>query len=383
MRPQGPALAILLLLTASPAALARGEARTIDAKAGKIAVETVADGLARPWAIAFLPDGRMLVTEKGGDMRIVSPDGTISDPLTGVPEVFDEDQGGLLDVTLDPDFADNSRLYFTFSEARGAGAGTSVASARLVEGGLEDVSVIFRQEPAIKGGKHFGSRIEFAPDGAMFVVLGERFQFDPAQDLSNHLGTVVRIRPDGAVPQDNPFVGKAGARPEIWSYGHRNMQAAAIHPQTGALWVVDHGPKGGDELVAPEAGRNYGWPVVSWGDNYDDTPIPDPPSRPEFADAAFQWTPVIAPSGATFYTGDRFADWRGDLLIGGLKVKALVVMDMAGSQPREAERLDLDARIRDVAQGPDGAVYLVTDEKDGKILRLTPAGDQASATAGR
>jgi glucose/arabinose dehydrogenase len=215
----------------------------------------------------------------------------------------------------------------------------------------------------------------FSDDGKLFLTLGERFKFDPAQDVSNHLGTVVRINPDGSVPSDNPFVGRSDARPEIWSYGHRNVQGAAIQPGTGVLWTLEFGPLGGDELNIPQPGGNYGWPLVSWGKHYSGEPIPDPPTRPDLLDAVYHWTPAISPSGMTFYDGDVFPAWRGNLLIGGLRSEALVRLSIEGQHVTEEERIPMDTRIRHVRQGPDGAVYLLTDQSDGAILRLSPAGD--------
>jgi len=343
----------------------------IDTKQGAIKVETVAGGLDHPWGLAFLPDGRMLVTERPGQLRIVTKDGKTSEPLKGVPEVFAEGQGGLLDVALDPDFAANGLVYLSYSESGEGGAGTAVARGKLADNGLDDVQVIFRQQPKVDRGLHFGSRLAFSPDGKLFVTLGERFKFAPAQDLGTHLGKVVRINPDGSVPQDNPFVGQKGAKPEIWSYGHRNPQGAAIHPETGKLWENEFGPLGGDELNIPAAGANYGWPVVSWGKHYDGTDIPDPPTHPEFADAVYHWNPVISPSGMTFYTADAIPGWKGNLLIGGLSSEAIVRLTLDGEKVTEEERIPMGTRIRDVRQGPDGAVYALTDEGDGKILRLT------------
>jgi glucose/arabinose dehydrogenase len=287
--------------------------------------------------------------------------------------MFTEGQGGLLDVALSPNYASDQLVYFSFSEAGEGGAGTAVGRGRLTDGGLQNVEVIFRQQPKVQGPNHFGSRLAFSPDGKLFVTTGERFKFEPAQDLSNHLGTIVRINPDGSVPQDNPFVGRREARPEIWSYGHRNVQGAAIHPQTGALWAHEMGPRGGDELNLPEAGQNYGWPTVSWGEHYNGRDIPDPPTRPEFARSAQHWTPVISPSGMAFYTGDLFSDWKGSLLIGGLTAKGVVRVKLDGQTPAGEERIELGQRIRDVRQGPDGAVYVLTDEDNGEILRLTPS----------
>jgi glucose/arabinose dehydrogenase len=340
-------------------------------KAGTIKVETVATGLSHPWGLAFLPDGRMLVTERSGTLRLVSKDGKLSPPLSGVPQVIVAGQGGLLDVAIDPDFKSNNLVYLTYSEPGEGGASTAVARGKLGESGLDGVEVIFRQEPKVEGSNHFGSRVVFAPDGKLFVTLGERFTFAPAQDLTNDLGKIVRINPDGSVPKDNPFVGRKDARPEIWSYGHRNPQGAAIHPETGKLWETEFGPMGGDELNIPQAGQNYGWPVVSWGSHYDGRAIPKPPTHPEFADAIYHWNPVISPSGITFYTADAIPPWRGNLLIAGLSSQAIVRLTLDGEKVVGEERIPMGARIRDVVQGPDGAVYALTDEGNGEILRLT------------
>ena len=298
--------------------------RRIETNEGAIRVETITSGLEHPWGLAFLPDGRMLVTERPGRLRIVTKDGTKSEPLKGVPEVFAQGQGGLLDVKLDPDFATNALVYLSYAEPGEGGAGTAVARGKLGTGGLDNVEVIFRQEPKVEGSNHFGGRLAFAPDGKLFVTLGERFKFTPAQELSNDLGKIARINPDGSVPQDNPFVGREGARPEIWSYGHRNPQGAAIHPETGKLWESEFGPKGGDEVNIPESGKNYGWPLVSWGMHYDGTPIPAPPTHPEFADAVDHWNPVISPSGIAFYTADAIPGWKGNLLLSGLSSEAII-----------------------------------------------------------
>jgi len=361
----------LLMLTAVPH-LAQAAERVLNAQAGPIAVEVVASDLEHPWGLAFLPDGRMLVTERPGRLRIVTGDGRISGPVSGVPDVFDEGQGGLLDVTLDPDFASNRLVYLSYAESGEDGASTAVARGRLKGDTLTDVRVIFRQQPKVSGGAHFGSRLVFAPDGTLFVTLGERYKFEPAQDLSNHLGTIVRINPDGSLPPDNPFMAKQNALPEIWSYGHRNVQGADIHPTTGELWSLEFGPRGGDELNIPEAGRNYGWPLVSWGRHYNFVDIPDPPTRPDLASSVYHWVPAISPSGMTFYTGALFPAWRGNLLIGGLSSEALVRLTLDGERVTDEERIDLDARIRNVRQGPVGAVYLLTDQPDGEILRLVP-----------
>lgn len=370
------ALLITTCLVSSHPALAQREARQIQSSAGPIQVETIAQGLENPWALAFLPDGRMLVTEKPGRLRLVSAKGEISDALTGVPRVFARGQGGLLDVVLAPDFATSRTVYLSFAEPGDGGlAGTAVARGKLNDAGtgLEGTKVIFRQEPKVDGGNHFGSRLVFAPDGKLFVTMADRFKFDPAQDLGSHIGKIVRINPEGGAPDDNPFVKQAGARPEIWSYGHRNIQAAAIHPQNGSLWVAEMGPMGGDELNRVERGGNYGWPLVSWGKHYDGRAIPLPPTKPDFAMSTHQWTPVIAPSGMSIYSGSMFPQWRGSILIGGLRAQGVVRATLDGDKFASEERLGLGARVRDVRQGPDGAIYAVTDEAKGRVLRLSAA----------
>lgn len=349
-----------------------GEVDETDEQTGSMQTETLAENLTHPWGMAFLPDNRLLVTERAGRLRILDTDNQVSEPLSGTPEVFVEGQGGLLDVVLDPNFEQNNLVYLSFSEpGTGGTVSTAVGRGRLEGNGIRDFTVIFRQEPKVEGPNHFGGRILFTPEGHLLLTMGDRFKFDPAQDLSNHMGTIVRINPDGSVPNDNPFVGQANAKNEIWSYGHRNIEAAAIAPNTNRLWVAEMGPQGGDELNQPEAGRNYGWPEVSWGENYDGTDIPDPPTNPEFADAAMHWTPVISPSGMIFYTGAMFSDWQGTALIGGLTSQGIVRVRINGGQEEEVERIPLRARIRDVAQAPDGSVYVLTDQDNGKVLRLS------------
>ena len=374
-------MAMTLALLTSPAApLAAQEA--IKTEKAQIVVDRVTASLAKPWGLAFLPDGRMVVTEKGGALRIVTDKGEIGSPISGVPKVDDRGQGGLLDVALHPQFADNRFVYFSFSEPGEGGNSTAVARGKLSadETSLEDVKVIFSQKPKLPSTKHFGSRLVFDGKGHLFITTGERSepQFrEQAQELSSHLGKVIRVNEDGSVPDDNPFVGKADALPEIWSYGHRNIQAAAINPATGALWEIEHGPRGGDEINIAEAGRNYGWPVVSHGVNYDGSPVGTGQSQAEgMVDPIYQWTPVIAPSGMIFYNGDLFPDWKGNLFVGGLAATALVRLELDGDKVVHEERLlqDLGMRVRDVAQGPDGAIYILTDEADGAILRIrTPA----------
>jgi glucose/arabinose dehydrogenase len=346
----------------------------VSTKSGPVRVETVAKGLEHPWGLTFLPDGRMLVTERAGRLRVVEDD-TLSSPVTGLPRVMANGQGGLLDVALDPGFAENRLVYVCYAEPGADGASTAAARGRLSEtaDAVTDVEVIFRQTPKVSGATHFGCRLAFAPDGKLFVTSGERFRFDPAQDLTSGLGKIFRINPDGSVPADNPFVGRSDAQAEIWSYGHRNVQGAAIHPDTGALWSNEFGPRGGDELNVAERGRNYGWPLVSWGRQYSGVDIPDPPSRPDLAGSVYYWNPSISPSGMTFYTGELFPSWRGNVLIGGLTAAGIVRLSLDGQRVTDEERIDLDDRIRNVRQGPDGAVYALTDQPDGRILRLTPA----------
>ena len=347
----------------------------------EIKTETVAEGLEQPWGLAFLPDGRMLVTEKPGRLRIVSKDGKLSAPVAGVPEVDDRRQGGLLGLAIDPKFTENGLVYFSFSEPRGKdGNGTTVARARLVEAGgaprLDGLQVIFRQLPAFQSNHHFGSRLVFAPDGTLFVTLGDRYKGkDMAQTLDNHLGKLVRINPDGTVPQNNPFVGKEGAKPEIWSYGHRNIQGAAINPKTGKIWTVEHGAKGGDEINIPQPGKNYGWPVITWGVDYSGEKIGEGTEKAGMEQPVFYWVPSIATSGMTFYTGNLFPEWKGDVFVGGLASQILAHVDVEGDTVKGWTPLlgDLGERIRDVVQGPDGALYLLTDNVEGRIVRVVPA----------
>ena len=344
-------------------------------KAGTIKVETVATGLSHPWGLAFLPDGRMLVTERSGTLRLVSKDGKLSPALSGVPKVVVAGQGGLLDVAIDPDFKSNNLVYLTYSEPGEGGAGTAVARARLGDGGLEDLKVIWRQVPKVSGPNHWGSRLVFARDGTLFITVGDRFSYrDRAQDLSTTIGKVIRINPDGSIPQDNPFVKRDGARAEIWSYGHRNVQAAALDPKTGQLWTVEHGARGGDELNHPQAGKNYGWPVITYGVDYSGARIGEGTAKEGMEQPVYYWDPVIAPSGATFYTADAFPEWRGSLLVGSLQPGALVRLTIGGDGVTSEERYLPDAgRVRDVVQGPDGFLYLLIDASNGRILRVEPA----------
>jgi glucose/arabinose dehydrogenase len=377
----GSKTAVFLLTMIWALASATAGAQEFKTENGQIRVVSVASGLEHPWGLAFLPDGRMLVTERPGRLRIIGPDGALSQPAEGVPAVYETGQGGLLDVALDPKFTDNRLVYLSYSEPDGTLAGTAVARGKLVEGEggparLENVQVIFRQQPKVKGPNHWGSRLVFAPDGTLFVTLGERFQRDRSQNLNEHLGKLVRIDPDGSVPTDNPFVARDGVRPEIFSFGHRNIQGAALHPQTQRLWVVDHGARGGDEINVPEAGKNYGWPIVTFGRDYSGLKIGEGTSKPGLELPIYYWDPSIAPSGMTFYTGDRFPAWKGDLFVGALAGQLLARLELDGTRVVHEERLleDLGERIRDVRQGPDGLLYLLTDSSEGRVLRIEPAG---------
>ena len=340
----------------------------------RLRVVTIARDLEHPWSLAFLPDGRMLVTERSGRLRLLSHAGVVSAPLAGVPEVYARGQGGLLDVVLDSDFANNHRLYLSYAEPGPGGAGTAVARATLADTGLRDLQVIFRQSPKTGGAAHFGSRIVQARDGKLFITLGERYQRDRAQDLHFHYGKVVRINADGSVPADNPFVGKPGAQPEIWSYGHRNPQGAVLHPQTGLLWIHEHGAQGGDEINIPEPGKNYGWPVITHGIDYDGSLIGEGRAKAGMEPPRYFWVPSIAPSGMAFYTGDAFPGWKGNLFVGSLKFGRLVRLELNGETVTHEERLlkEIGARIRDVRMGPDGMLYVLTDESAGRLLRLEP-----------
>ena len=344
-------------------------------ESGPVRIHIVARGLEHPWGLAFLPDGRMLVTERPGRLRIVDPDGSISPPLSGLPKIAARGQGGLLDVALHPGFEDNRLVYLTYSAQGRSGVGTEVARARLEGNALVATEVIFRATPKGRGGRHFGSRLVFHADGSLFVTLGDRGDRPRAQRLDDHAGSVIRIDDKGAVPPNNPFVGRGGVKPEIYSFGNRNVQGAAIHPVTGELWAHEHGPQGGDELNVIRAGVNYGWPEITYGVNYGiGTRIGEGTQKEGMAQPLHHWVPSIAPSGMAFYTADRFPEWRGNLFIGSLKFRQLVRLELRDEQVVHEERMLQDAlgRIRDVRQGPDGYLYLLTDEADGVIARLEP-----------
>jgi glucose/arabinose dehydrogenase len=359
---------------------ARAEAQTFRSAAGALAVETFARGLEHPWAIAFLPDGRLLVTERPGRMRIIGKDGKLSPALAGVPKVFAASQGGLHDVVLDRNYAQNGTIYFCFAEPAQGGARTALARAKLVDDAaaprLDDVKVIFHQDGPLSSGNHFGCRIVQTPDDNLFLTMGDHFTTrDQAQNLANHLGKLIRIRPDGSVPPDNPFVGRANAKPEIWSYGHRNPQGLALHPATGRLWEHEHGPRGGDEVNIIEPGKNYGWPVIGYGIDYNGARIHESTHKDGMEQPIWYWVPSIAPSGMTFAQTSTIPAWRNSLFVGALAGEALVRLELDGEKIVKEERLlhDLRERIRDVRQGPDGALWLATDNSAGRILRVVPA----------
>ena len=343
------------------------------------AVQPVADFDA-PWAMTFLPDGRLLVTEKAGQLKLMAADGTVG-TVSGTPDVAFGGQGGLGDVVLHPDFENNAQIYLSWAEAGDGGMrGAAVGRGTLVldnQGGgrIDNLQVIWRQDPKVSGEGHYGHRIAFGPDGYMFITSGERQKFDPAQDLDQNLGKVIRLTDTGGIPADNPFAAEGGVRAQIWSYGHRNPLGIALAPD-GRLWTHEMGPKGGDEFNLIEKGANYGYPMVSDGDHYDGRPIPDHATRPEFNTPEIVWTPVISPAGLIFYTGAMFEDWRGNAFIGGLSSKALIRVAIDGTSAREVERWDTGARIREVEQGPDGAIWLLEDGgrgSEGRLLKLTPA----------
>ena len=345
-------------------------------------VVTVAGGLQNPWGMAFLPDGRMLVTERPGRLRVVTADGTLSPAVAGLPAVDARNQGGLLDVALDPNFAANRLIYWSYSEPRAGGANnTAVARGRFVDAAaprVENVQVIFHQVPSLESHLHFGARLVWARDGTLFVTLGDRSITEgrmQAQRLNSLLGKIVRLNADGSIPKDNPFVGKEGARPEIWSIGHRNVQAAALHPTTGELWTAEHGTRGGDEINIVRKGRDYGWPTIAYGIEYRGGPITGGiQQNAGMEQPLYYWDPVIAPSGMAFYTGTLFPAWKGSLFIGGLQSTNLVRLDVSGEKVTGEERLlgNVNERMRDVTQGPDGALYILADNAKGRVLKIVP-----------
>ena len=355
--------------------LGAAQAQTHRADDHTFRVVKVVQGLEQPWSLAFLPDGRMLVTEKAGRLRIVSNGKLDPQPIAGLPEVTVHGQGGLHDVVLHPDFSKNGLVYLAYAARGDDGVGTELARGRLVEHRLEDVQVLFRQSPKGRAGQHFGGRIVFDRAGYLYLTLGERGERDRAQKPDDHAGSVIRLHDDGRVPKDNPFVGKAGWKPEKFDLGHRNQQGAALHPQTGVLWTHEHGPQGGDEVNIIRAGANYGWPVITYGVNYGTgTKIGEGTHKPGMEQPVYFWVPSIAPSGMAFYTGDRFPRWKGNLFVGALRDRMVVRLQLDGEKVVKEERLLKNelGRIRDVRNGPDGFIYLLTDEAHGMLARLEP-----------
>ncbi|NKB47943.1 MAG: PQQ-dependent sugar dehydrogenase [Alphaproteobacteria bacterium] len=349
-------------------------AQTVKSQKATFRTVEVANGLAHPWALAFLPDGRMLVSERSGRLRVIVDGRLQAAPISGTPKVFARNQGGLLDVVPHPDYAQNGWIYFSYAAESVSGAHTAVARARLDGNRLVNLEILFKANNLSGGGVHFGSRLAFDSDGKLYVTVGERGDLDRAQELDSHNGTTVRLNDDGSVPEDNPFLKTAGALPEIFSYGHRNPQGMARHPDTGAVWLHEHGPQGGDEINIVSAGINYGWPVITYGRSYTGFSIGEGSSKPGLAQPILHWTPSIAPSGMAFYTGDKFPAWRGNLFVGSLKFRHLVRLELDGERVVRQERLLEGAfgRVRDVRQGPDGFLYILTDESDGALIRLEP-----------
>ncbi|MBL8672457.1 MAG: PQQ-dependent sugar dehydrogenase [Alphaproteobacteria bacterium] len=368
--------ALICLLVASVAAAgSAAEAQEVQrSERHDFRVVTLVRGLDHPWALAFLPDGAILVTERPGRLRLIRHGELDPRPIAGVPSVAALGQGGLLDLAPHPDFARNGMLYFTYAAAGEGGASTRVARARLDGHRLTDLQVLFDQQPKSSGGLHFGSRIRFLPDGTFIVVLGDRYQRDRAQDLGDHRGKSIRLTADGAVPPDNPFVGRDGARPEVYTLGNRNAQGLAIHPATGQPWQHEHGPQGGDEINILRPGRNYGWPVITFGEEYGGGKIGRGTAAPGFEPPRHVWVPSIAPSGMSFYSGSAFPGWRGNLFVGALRDRMLVRVELDGERVVREERLLRGAlgRIREVKEGPDGLVYVLTDAADGVLARLEP-----------
>ena len=376
-------LASMLLAMATGTVLAllppTGLGQTITTQEHAFRVVKIVDGLEHPWGLAFLPDGRMLVTERPGRLRIVGKDGKLDpQPVSGLPQIAATGQGGLLDVALHPRFSENNFVYFSFTARGEGGVGTEVARGKLSGNRLESVQVIFRQHPKGGTGRHFGSRLVFDREGFLYITLGDRGEQDRAQRSDDHAGSVIRLYDDGRVPKDNPFAAKPGWKPEKYTLGNRNMQGAALHPQTGVLWAHEHGPQGGDEVNVIRAGVNYGWPVITYGVEYViGTKIGEGTQKPGMAQPVHYWVPSIAPSGMAFYTGDKFPRWRGDLFVGALRDQMLVRLKLDGEKVVKEERMLKNAlgRIRDVRNGPDGYLYLLTDESNGVLARLEPAGN--------
>lgn len=350
--------------------------KTFSSEKHDFVLETVTSGLNYPWSMAFLPDGRILVTEKPGNLRIIQNGQLLPEPVSGVPAVRDSGQGGLLDVIPDPDFENNKMIYLSYSSS-GSKTGTEVASAKLLENRLEEVTTIFQLLPKTNARHHFGSRLRFADDGTLYITTGDRGDRPRAQNLNDHAGSLIRINKDGSVPKDNPFVGKANVKAEIYTYGNRNMQGIDIHPVTREIWTVEHGPKGGDELNRMQVGVNYGWPVITYGKNYGlGTSIGDGTEKAGMAQPVHYWVPSIATSSLQFYTGDAFPNWKHNAFVSSLRYGEIARLELKDNEVVKEERLikgEVD-RIRQVKQGPEGFLYLITDDRNGKLIRLKPAG---------
>jgi glucose/arabinose dehydrogenase len=369
------AIALLALLGATTPAPG-AEARTFRTEEHTLQLRILVEGLEHPWALAFLPDGRMLVTERPGRLRVVQDGKLVGPPVGGLPEVAVFGQGGLLDVVLHPRYRENGWIYLSYSARGPGGVGTEVLRAKLRDHQLQDVQVIFRMQPKSGAAHHFGSRLVFDREGYLYITMGDRGQQERAQRLDEHPGKIVRLHDDGRVPADNPFRTTAGARPEIYTLGNRNVQGAALHPRTGQVWTHEHGPQGGDEINIVRAGVNYGWPVITYGRNYGSgTQIGEGTHKPGMAQPLHYWVPSIAPSGMAFYDGERFPKWKGDLFVGALRDQMLVRLKLDGEKVVREERMlkNTIGRIRDVRQGPDGFLYLLTDEANGVVARLEPA----------
>lgn len=369
-------LRVLLVgaLLSVPATAGAASSQTFVSERYEFRLTTLASGLAYPWALAFLPNGDMLISERAGRLRMLRDGKLDPSPIPGGPDVVLGGQGGLLDIALHPRFAETHLVYLSYSGAGAGGSGTEVARGRLVEDRLVDLKTILVVQPKSPGVRHYGSRLLFGRDGRLYVTTGERGDRNRAQDLGDLAGKVLRISDDGAIPSDNPFIGRPDARPEIFGYGNRNPQGLAMHPETGQIWEVEHGPKGGDELNILSAGANYGWPVITYGRSYGGQPIGEGTAKAGMEQPIKYWTPSISPSGMVFYTGDDFPDWRGNLFVGALSGRALVRLELDGKTVLHEERLlkGLRKRIRDVRQGPDGRLYLLTDEPNGALLRVDP-----------
>ncbi|NQZ02966.1 PQQ-dependent sugar dehydrogenase [Idiomarina sp.] len=366
--------AALLSATISTSVLAQ----EVQTERHTLSLETISEGLNHPWGIAFLPSGDMLVTERSGTLNIITQDGKKT-PIQGTPEVVAKSQGGLLDVNIDPNYADNGWVYISYSEPDpdgGKGNSTAVMRGKIDRDKWTEGEVIFRQAPKYESNAHFGSRLVFSPEGHLFITLGERYsRMQDAQTLDNHHGKIVRIWPDGSIPKDNPFVGNDGALDEIWSYGHRNVQGAAIHPDTGELWTIEHGPQGGDEVNIPKAGKNYGWPTITYGEDYGGGEIGIGTHKEGMEQPFYYWLPSIATAGSIFYTGDKFPKWKGDLLVTALRGQTIARLDLEEGRVLHEERMLEDAtsfRIRDIEQGPEGFLYILTDADSGQLIKLSP-----------